>query len=57
MNLEDDDIHVKNKIQNQINNIQIARLSAEEFTEAYRGERSFRRLQEAQIELDGYQYC
>jgi tRNA (uracil-5-)-methyltransferase len=45
-----------NIAQNQINNIQIARLSAEEFTEAYRGERSFRRLQEAQIELDGYQF-
>lgn len=42
--------------QNNVNNIQIARLSAEEFSQAYRGERSFRRLQEAKIELKNYQF-
>ncbi len=41
---------------NQIANINIARLSAEEFTEAYQGERDFRRLQEANIELKDYQF-
>lgn len=41
---------------NQINNIQIARLSAEEFTQAYTGEREFRRLQEANIELSSYTF-
>ncbi|CAG2157570.1 unnamed protein product [Oppiella nova] len=40
--------------QNQINNIQVARLSAEEFTQAYNGEREFRRLQEAEIDIQGY---
>lgn len=42
--------------QNQIDNIQIARLSAEEFSQAYRGERHFRRLQEANIQLNDYQF-
>jgi tRNA (uracil-5-)-methyltransferase len=42
--------------QNQVNNIQVARLSAEEFTQAYNGEREFRRLQEAEIELSGYDF-
>ncbi|MBJ9985169.1 tRNA (uridine(54)-C5)-methyltransferase TrmA [Acinetobacter sp. S40] len=42
--------------QNQIQNIQIARLSAEEFTQAYRGEREFRRLQEANINIQSYNF-
>ncbi|MEB3766295.1 tRNA (uridine(54)-C5)-methyltransferase TrmA [Acinetobacter sp. MD2] len=41
---------------NQIHNIQIARLAAEEFTQAYNGEREFRRLQEAQIDLKSYDF-
>src|SRR5690606_38317908 len=40
--------------QNQIENIQVARLSAEQFTQAYNGERVFRRLQEAQIDISTY---
>ena len=42
--------------QNQINNIQVARLSAEEFTQAYNGEREFRRLQEANIDITSYDF-
>ncbi|NLN58674.1 MULTISPECIES: tRNA (uridine(54)-C5)-methyltransferase TrmA [unclassified Acinetobacter] len=42
--------------QNQIENIQVARLSAEEFTQAYNGEREFRRLQEAEIEISSYDF-
>lgn len=42
--------------QNQIDNIQVARLSAEEFTEAYNGEREFRRLQEAEIDISSYDF-
>lgn len=42
--------------QNQIDNIQVARLSAEEFTEAYNGEREFRRLQEAEIDITSYDF-
>lgn len=42
--------------QNQIENIQVARLSAEEFTQAYNGEREFRRLQEANIDLPSYDF-
>lgn len=42
--------------QNGIGNIQVARLSAEEFTQAYNGEREFRRLQEAGIDLAGYDF-
>ncbi|MCH4247453.1 MAG: tRNA (uridine(54)-C5)-methyltransferase TrmA [Acinetobacter populi] len=45
-----------NMQQNQIDNIQIARLSAEEFTEAYQGTREFRRLKEQQIDLKQYQF-
>lgn len=41
---------------NQINNIQVARLSAEEFTQAYNGEREFRRLQDANIDLKQYEF-
>ncbi|UOO83234.1 tRNA (uridine(54)-C5)-methyltransferase TrmA [Uruburuella testudinis] len=37
-------------------NVQIARLSAEEFTEAYRGNRPFRRLQEQGIVLADYAF-
>ncbi len=42
--------------QNAIANIQVARLSAEEFTEAYHGTREFRRLQEANIDMQSYQF-
>jgi tRNA (uracil-5-)-methyltransferase len=42
--------------QNQIDNIQVARLSAEEFTQAYNGEREFRRLQEANIDISSYDF-
>ncbi|EXE78125.1 tRNA (uridine(54)-C5)-methyltransferase TrmA [Acinetobacter nosocomialis] len=42
--------------QNQIDNIQVARLSAEEFTQAYQGEREFRRLQEANIDIRSYNF-
>lgn len=45
-----------NIAQNNITNIQVARLSAEEFTQAYNGEREFRRLQEAQIEISSYDF-
>ncbi|ANF81690.1 tRNA (uridine(54)-C5)-methyltransferase TrmA [Acinetobacter sp. NCu2D-2] len=42
--------------QNQIDNIQVARLSAEDFTQAYNGEREFRRLQEANIDISTYDF-
>lgn len=42
--------------QNQIQNIQVARLSAEDFTQAYNGEREFRRLQEANIDIASYNF-
>lgn len=41
---------------NQIDNIQVARLSAEDFTLAYNGEREFRRLQEAGIDIQSYDF-
>lgn len=41
---------------NQIDNIQVARLSAEDFTQAYNGEREFRRLQEANIDIQSYDF-
>ncbi|KAA8735345.1 tRNA (uridine(54)-C5)-methyltransferase TrmA [Acinetobacter qingfengensis] len=41
---------------NHIANIQIARLSAEEFTEAYQGKREFKRLKEQHINLSDYQF-
>lgn len=41
---------------NGTDNISIARLSAEEFTEAYLGQRSFRRLDEQQIRLADYDF-
>ena len=45
-----------NMAENHIENIQLARLSAEEFTEAYQGKREFRRLKEENIELSSYQF-
>lgn len=42
--------------QNKIDNIQVARLSAEDFTQAYNGEREFRRLQEANIDMSSYEF-
>lgn len=42
--------------QNQIDNIQVARLSAEDFTEAYTAQREFRRLQEASINIQSYDF-
>lgn len=41
---------------NQIDNIQVARLSAEDFTEAYTAQREFRRLQEANIDIQSYDF-
>ena len=41
---------------NAIENIQVARLSAEEFTQAYNGEREFRRLEEAGIDMRSYDF-
>lgn len=41
---------------NQRHNVKIARLSAEEFTEAWQGQRRFRRLDEAGIDLAGYDF-
>jgi tRNA (uracil-5-)-methyltransferase len=39
---------------NDISNIKIARLSAEEFTQAYNGERQFQRLQDAGIDMKSF---
>ncbi|WP_066799865.1 tRNA (uridine(54)-C5)-methyltransferase TrmA [Moraxella oblonga] len=41
---------------NQIDNIDIARLSAEEFSEAYIGKREFRRLSESNIDIKNYDF-
>ena len=41
---------------NRISNIALARLSAQEFTEAYTGVRKFRRLQEQHIHLNNYAF-
>ncbi|MDY6455994.1 tRNA (uridine(54)-C5)-methyltransferase TrmA [Acinetobacter faecalis] len=41
---------------NAIDNIKVARLSAEEFTQAYNGEREFRRLEEAEINISSYDF-
>lgn len=41
---------------NQIDNIAIARLSAEEFSEAYTGKREFRRLIESGIDIKAYDF-
>ncbi|WP_220719232.1 tRNA (uridine(54)-C5)-methyltransferase TrmA [Agarivorans litoreus] len=40
---------------NNIDNVKIIRLSAEEFTQAMLGEREFRRLKEADVDLSTYQ--
>jgi tRNA (uracil-5-)-methyltransferase len=40
---------------NNIDNVKILRLSAEEFTQAMLGEREFRRLKEAEVDLGSYQ--
>lgn len=45
-----------NILENQAQNIKIARLSAEEFTQAMQGKREFKRLKESQIELSDYQF-
>jgi len=42
--------------QNKINNVQIARMSSEEFTQAYHGVREFRRLEVSSIDLSSYQF-
>ena len=44
----------KNLAANGVDNVKFARLSAEEFVEAYNGERRFTRLEAAQIDLDEY---
>ncbi len=41
---------------NQINNVKFIRLSSEEFTEAFRGTREFRRLKQADVNLEDYQF-
>lgn len=41
---------------NRIGNIAIARLSAEEFSQAHNGERAFRRLAEANINIHDYEF-
>lgn len=43
-------------IENQIDNVKIARLSAEDFTAAYHGQREFKRLQEQGIDVKSYQF-
>lgn len=45
-----------NMAQNGIDNIRIARLSAEEFTQAYRGERTFQRLADQGVALADYAF-
>lgn len=44
----------KNIADNQLNNVQIIRMSSEEFSQAMNGERSFRRLND--LDLTGYDY-
>ncbi len=41
--------------ENQIENVKIIRMSAEEFTQAMTGQKVFRRLQEAKVELADYE--
>ncbi|RKF13111.1 tRNA (uridine(54)-C5)-methyltransferase TrmA [Alginatibacterium sediminis] len=41
--------------ENNIDNLKIIRLSAEEFTQAINKERSFRRLEQADVDLDSYE--
>lgn len=45
-----------NIAENHCDNIAVARLSAEEFTQAYHRERAFRRLAQDNIELDNYRF-
>ncbi|WP_037586418.1 tRNA (uridine(54)-C5)-methyltransferase TrmA [Stenoxybacter acetivorans] len=45
-----------NKTANKADNVAFVRLSAEEFTQAYRQERVFQRLNEQQIDLSAYQF-
>jgi len=45
-----------NIAENRIENLKIARLSAEEFTQAMRGEREFRRLQQQEIDVTDYNF-
>lgn len=40
---------------NQVDNLKILRMSAEDFTQAMNGEREFRRLQEAEVDLNNYE--
>lgn len=42
--------------QSAIDNVNIARMSSEEFTEALNGKRQFKRLEQANIQLDDYQF-
>jgi tRNA (uracil-5-)-methyltransferase len=49
------DLAHKNFALNDIKNIKVARLSSEEFTDAYSGKKSFTRLAENGIKLDSYQ--
>ncbi len=46
----------ENLILNNIDNVQIARLSAEEFYAAWQGQRTFRRLRQNNIELSDYRF-
>ncbi len=43
-----------NIAQNQAQNVKVLRLSAEELTQALRGERTFRRLENAEVDLESY---
>jgi tRNA (uracil-5-)-methyltransferase len=43
-----------NIAENKIDNVQIIRMSAEEFTEAMEGKREFRRLQQQNVDLKSY---
>lgn len=45
-----------NLARNNVNNVKIARMSSEEFTQAAEGEREFRRLKEKEIELSDYSF-
>lgn len=46
----------ENVLKNHVDNIRLARLSAEEFGQAWRGEREFRRLQQEGISLTDYDF-
>jgi len=45
-----------NIVKNNISNLKIVRLSAEEFTEALEGRREFKRLQQAEVTLTDYDF-